>query len=531
MPPQTGKKCLIVLGMHRSGTSALSGALTIAGFNPGSKLFAPEEDNPKGNYENALITKLNEDILAELFAKWNDTLLIPDNWWTYELFTSYAGQISRILKEEINAGDAPVLIKDPRLSVLLPLYLSVLKNLDVEPSFIICIRNPYEVAASLKKRNNLSLEKSLLLWMDYQLKAEFYSRNYPRIFLSYYEFLKYPKKIFHSLKENIFPDIQLNPEIEKEVLSFLDNGLKHHNLEDQLPDHGSLPEIKTLFELLKSADLRDLSAEEIITAEKIRSKFHNTVKFYGGLSGNPEATLTIYQNDKRIILKSPVKYGTNKLSFIIDPKIPVSRLKLNPISSWVGLKILKIEASSPETGTFQINERTTNSSFNTTDGLEVFETEMPEIVIDFPSAITLNEVIFEMAYLAIGRITYRMAAVHYTDSVENLVSNLKSVNRQVENLNNALQELNMIVNNQNKELHELHLTREKQRTEINDLNQAVKDQANSIEDKIKMINDLRKDLASVSWQLDSMHHSLTWRAGRMFTAPARLIYKFKGKPG
>ena len=326
MSPQPGKKCLIVLGMHRSGTSALSGALTIAGFNPGSKLFAPEEDNPKGNYENALITKLNEDILAELFAKWNDTLLIPDDWWTYELFTSYAGQISLILKEEINAGDAPVLIKDPRLSVLLPLYLSVLKNLEVDPSFIICIRNPYEVAASLKKRNNLSLEKSLLLWMDYQLKAEFFSRNYPRIFLSYYEFLKDPKKIFHSLKENIFPDILLTPKIEKEVFSFLDNGLKHHNLEDKLPDHSSLPEIKTLFGLLKSADLRDLSAGEIITAEQIRSKFYDTVKFYSGLSKSPEAVLTVYQHDNRIILKSPVKYGRNKLSFTIDPKIPVSRL-------------------------------------------------------------------------------------------------------------------------------------------------------------------------------------------------------------
>ena len=503
MTPHPGKKCLIVLGMHRSGTSALSGALAMTGLNPGRQLFDPEEDNPKGNYENALITKLNENILAELFAKWNDTLLIPDNWWTYDLFESYAGQITAILKSEISSGDTPVLIKDPRLSVLLPLYLAVLKNLDVDPAFIICIRNPYEVAASLKKRNNLSLEKSLLLWMDYQVKAEYYSRNYPRIFLSYYEFLKNPGTFLSTLKESIFPDILVNKETEKEVLTFLDNGLKHHNLEDQFPDHASLPQLKTLFGLLKSANLRDLTENEILAADQIRSQFYNTVKFYSGLSSEPEAVLTIYQNDNnRIILKKPVKYGNNKLSFTIDPKVAVRRLKLNPINSWAGLKILNIEVTEIEKGLTKINQWKTNSSFSTLDGLEVFETEMPEIIFDFPTALNLNKADFEIAYMAIGRITYRMAAVQFNDKVENLVADLQSATRQTEHLKKAQQELQLIVNNQNNELQELHLnlsnlskelwelnqTREKQQGEIKDLNQAIKDQSNTIGDKNAMIN-------------------------------------------
>ena len=532
-------KCLIVLGMHRSGTSALSGALTIAGLNPGKQLFNPEEDNPKGNFENARITKLNESILAELFARWNDTLLIPDNWWSYERFVAYSQKINQIIMEEIKDGQS-ILIKDPRLSILLPLYLDVLKELNLNPAFVICVRNPYEIAASLKKRNHLSQEKSLLLWMDYQVKAEYYSRNFPRIFISYFEFLKDPAKILTAIKETLHPDIHLDSETEKQVMTFLDRGLKHHNLEDQLAETAYLPQIKELFDVLNGANLRDLSTNEITIAERIKIQFSGMIKFFSGLSQKPEAVLSVIFNDQtRITQRAPVKYGTNELVFPIESAIPVSKIICHPMNSWVGIKVIKIEGVGSDHVSFPIKEYSTNSNLNTSDDVFVFETEMPELTIEFPSAKTISRIIFKIDYLAIGQITNRMASDQFSSTLENLVSNLKLETKQLTIQKEDLIQLKQQAENQQNEIIKLSQNiKEKERTiegkdndikekalEIKEKELKIKEKELKIKEKESIINEKERSLNQFRLRLDEINASFTWRVGRIITAPARFTYK------
>jgi hypothetical protein len=243
MPSPSEKKCLVVSGMHRSGTSALSGALSIAGLNPGKELFDPAEDNPKGYFENARITTLNEKIFRELYTQWNDSLLIPDVWWDFEKFDEYFEELIRILEDEL-AENKTMMIKDPRLCVLMPFYLKAFRQLNISPSFIICSRNPMEIAASLKKRNHLPVEKSLLLWMDHLLKAELYSREFPRLFISYYDFLRKPIGILKLIQEKLVPGLILAQETENKIIEFLDPGLRHHHLPNDAPENIPAPGLK-----------------------------------------------------------------------------------------------------------------------------------------------------------------------------------------------------------------------------------------------------------------------------------------------
>jgi len=266
------RKCLIILGMHRSGTSALAGVLSLTGLNPGRVLYKPTEYNAKGNFENVRITRINDRILTELNAAWNDTLPIPGEWWELDKINIFRQEISDLILEEIKESNS-LLIKDPRLSILLPLYLEVLAELDIWPSFVICVRNPFESAASLEKRNSLPLEKSLFLWMDYELRAEYHSRNYPRILLSYRDLLDDPARVLGIIRENLRQDITVNAESIIAVSSFLDRDLKHYNLEDHMPDVPHLPHLKQTYNLLQAASLRDLTGQESSMLDDIRTNF------------------------------------------------------------------------------------------------------------------------------------------------------------------------------------------------------------------------------------------------------------------
>jgi hypothetical protein len=479
----TEKKCLIILGMHRSGTSALAGAIALAGLNPGKQAFNPGDDNPKGYFENAQITTINEKILNELYARWNETQLIPDEWWLLEKFDKYLQEIPEIILGEFEESDS-ILIKDPRLSVLLPIYLIAFRKLEVRPVFVICLRNPFEIADSLINRNHLTRESSLLLWMDYQLKAEQYTRNYPRVILSYPSLLNDPIKILGVIQAKLKPGIKIDLESEKEILSFLETGLKHYNLDDHLPEYAQLPQLNELYDLLNKSDLRDLSDKELKTVDLISAHFFGMMKFYYGLPKVFEAALVItFENNEKQILKTPVKYGNNELTFTVDSDKPVSGMKFRPANSWVGLRILKIKVNDDDQDLIKIDELANNSSLPAEDNLLIFETEMPEIIIEFPSPKIINKITFTLVYVAFGRITDRIVIYRSYDIIESLRSKMQFAVTQ------------------------------------------YKIQKDKIEDQERTIQDLNRSRNQLEAEIETIRKSMAWRIGRFITAPARFLYK------
>lgn len=226
-------RCIIVLGMHRSGTSAFTGMLNIHGVHLGKRLYdLIGEDNPRGYWEHKDILALHEKLLGMIHSSHDDISFLPEMWWNDIRIAPLKAEICQIIAEDFN-GHEPWGIKDPRLCRLLPLWLLLLQELRIAPAFVHMVRNPLEVAASLKKRDHdkYSLNKALILWLHHNIEALQATRGYTRIVVLYDDLLKDWKKTFERVSSGLHVTWPRDRAlIEKETAQFLDRRLKHHNL-------------------------------------------------------------------------------------------------------------------------------------------------------------------------------------------------------------------------------------------------------------------------------------------------------------
>ncbi|HEX4299986.1 MAG TPA: glycosyltransferase [Gammaproteobacteria bacterium] len=177
-------KMLLVLGMHRSGTSLLAGSCRLLGADLGGRMMDAGSDNVMGFWEHDEIVRLHDEILERLGFAWDDVRALPDKWWTYQAIQPQRLALRSLLLRDF--GRAPLgCVKDPRLCRLLPLWQELLQELGWEPLYILAGREPAEIIASLETRNAFSAEQSALLTLRHLLEAEAGSRGGRRAFVDY----------------------------------------------------------------------------------------------------------------------------------------------------------------------------------------------------------------------------------------------------------------------------------------------------------------------------------------------------------
>ncbi len=187
--PGGERQVVVVLGMHRSGTSAVAGCLQRMGVDFGPRMMPATADNPRGYYEHIDLVNLHDRLLLALGRSWDDTFPFPADWWLNEPATGrYREEAVRILRRDF-PGDAAWGLKDPRLCRLLPWWMPLWQATNSVPYFVIVRRSPREVAASLNKREGFSAAKSYLLWLQHLLEAERNTRGQRRVFVDFTSFL------------------------------------------------------------------------------------------------------------------------------------------------------------------------------------------------------------------------------------------------------------------------------------------------------------------------------------------------------
>ena len=216
--------CILVLGMHRSGTSALTGVLNLLDVYLGKDLMPESENNKKGHFENNRFYVINDKLLSQSNSSWDDVFYEEKKIADLHDIT----ELKEALVEEFKYSNL-FAIKDPRIMYLFPLYEQALKELDINIKIIMPYRNPYEVASSLQKRDGYSIEKGMLLWAYHFFLAEKYSRKYERIFVGFNELLKNPKAIVKSIDDTLHLTLMSNYD-EDAINDFLSTDLKHHNI-------------------------------------------------------------------------------------------------------------------------------------------------------------------------------------------------------------------------------------------------------------------------------------------------------------
>ena len=220
---------LLILGMHRSGTSALTRVLSLLGYELPKNVTGSSEGNERGHWESALIAEVNDEIFQEQGIVWFSWSLIElerlNSKRKVQIIEDFSDKISIEFPKAVD-----FVLKDPRACRTASFILKAFNNNNITPKIIIPIRNPLEVADSLNARDNISKEQSAMIWLRYTLDAEFSSRGHSRVFTFFDELLKAPedtlKHITSTLK--IRPPVSLKIAI-KDIDRFLNNQLKHHS--------------------------------------------------------------------------------------------------------------------------------------------------------------------------------------------------------------------------------------------------------------------------------------------------------------
>jgi hypothetical protein len=230
----------LILGMHRSGTSALSGALQRLGLPVPRTPLPADEGNPAGYAESAALADFHDRLLQAVGSRWDAWGRLEPDWVDSPKARQFVDECRSLLTQEF--GDAPLfVVKDPRLCRLVPFWMRVLQAERITPAAIIPIRSPFEVARSLEIRNRLSREHSLLMWLRHVLDAEVETRSIVRTFVAYRDLLSDWKAVIDRMSgelEVTWPSQSRTAETD--VADFLRPDLCHHRVEVE-PDGLALP--------------------------------------------------------------------------------------------------------------------------------------------------------------------------------------------------------------------------------------------------------------------------------------------------
>lgn len=191
--PSAMRRVLLVLGMHRSGTSALAGLLCQHGFQAPLESGGGDAHNPTGYWEPQQILAVHNRLLEEAQSSWEDPLLPVLPWQPQNLQAAVAELEQAFVADFPNAdSQAVALIKDPRQCRLLMLWEALFAQRPYEVAVVLAVRQPEAVAASLARRDQLPPARALLLWLSHTLEAERATRQFPRLVLSYEQLLQDP---------------------------------------------------------------------------------------------------------------------------------------------------------------------------------------------------------------------------------------------------------------------------------------------------------------------------------------------------
>ncbi|MGD8883332.1 MAG: sulfotransferase [Desulfobacterales bacterium] len=202
-----------ITGMHRSGTSCVTGILNRCGLALGTTfhvLAQPKADNAKGHFENSGLVYINEEIFKETSSSWyspprRDQVI---NCSSLKMIREFS---------KIFDGD---IAKDPRATILIDFFIINCPTLE---KVVHCVRHPQAVASSLSRRNQLPEAWGMKLWLYYNRYFLNNIGNTPVIFVS-----------FEKLLSDLGPQAQrvLNflgrGKITSEIFEFVDRRLNHH---------------------------------------------------------------------------------------------------------------------------------------------------------------------------------------------------------------------------------------------------------------------------------------------------------------
>lgn len=232
---------IFIVGMGRSGSSALTRVLSLSGAALPLEILPPNYANPTGYWEPAVAVAMNDRFLHERSSSWYDSTLrlqtVAEGAAEREAFID---EIAAFLIDGFEPG-GPLVVKDPRISALLPYWTAAAEAAGLQPAIIHNFRRPDDVAMSLACRDALEAGQSESLWLKYNLVSERDGRPFRRVFVSYEALMSDWRRVATRCIDGLGIDLAVRP--GSAVSEFLSPELHHHASLAELrsgPERGGL---------------------------------------------------------------------------------------------------------------------------------------------------------------------------------------------------------------------------------------------------------------------------------------------------
>lgn len=227
---------VLVLGMHRSGTSAVTRALNILGAEVPDNVVGPSEHNPSGYWEGRDFIALHDEILTAANTAWDDWSPVPADWFATPDALALQSRLAELIDEKYPQGRL-LIAKDPRMCRLVPLWRGALEQLSLKGKAVVVLRNPVEVAASLEARNGMDAGKAYLLWLRYTLDSVQKSTDFPRCFVNYHTLMSDWRPAVDRIAEALgitwpVSKIEAGPSLD----DHFNQSFRHHHFEGVIAD-------------------------------------------------------------------------------------------------------------------------------------------------------------------------------------------------------------------------------------------------------------------------------------------------------
>lgn len=257
---------IFILGMHRSGTSALSGGLASAGIWFGDDLLGPETGvNDKGFWEHRELVRINEALLHAYGLHWYTPRpaerlipLLQQPEQAGELWQSALAWAQGLL-----SGRACVAIKDPRLCVLAPFWQAVFERLGAKVSAVHLLRHPAEVQSSLFRRDAIQPDHANSLWLEHVVSAAAFCHSLSATHTcSYDRLMQAPDVTVRAILEAC--ELQARLDIEQ-LSAWIEPGLRHHISPAAAPNGALGQTADSLYHQLLAAGFSEQMVDEAET--------------------------------------------------------------------------------------------------------------------------------------------------------------------------------------------------------------------------------------------------------------------------
>lgn len=242
---------LFVLGMGRSGTSAITRVLSLCGAALPEGMLGAMRGNPTGHWESRAAVNLNDKILHRNGGGWYDPTLRLEAKDAFDA-KERAACIAEIREFFSTLPSAPlVVLKDPKITVLTGLWFEAARSAGFDVATVIALRHPHEVVASLTAPGGVSSELSSALWLKFTLVAERNTRSLPRVVVDYANLLDDWRREVARVSAAL--DVDLNARDESAIDEFLSPDLHNQRHSGPIEEPFGTDWFATVYQQLQAA--------------------------------------------------------------------------------------------------------------------------------------------------------------------------------------------------------------------------------------------------------------------------------------